>query len=101
MQENFRQAGRWMYAHLALATILKLTLGTFLILSFYELADEVRDGETLAFDETVLRWFNNLSTPWLDSFFLNVVATETLSKTASTATPASIFCSVIGMPNFS
>ncbi len=32
---------------------------------------------------------------------LNVVATETLSKTASTATPASAFCSSSGMPSFS
>ena len=43
------------------------------------------------------------------SFFLKVVATETLSKTASTAmlgstsgaTPASSFCSCSGMPSFS
>ncbi len=35
------------------------------------------------------------------SFFLNVVATETLSKTASTATPASSFCSSSGMPSLS
>jgi len=32
---------------------------------------------------------------------LKVVATETLSKTASTATPASIICSASGMPSFS
>ena len=32
---------------------------------------------------------------------LKVVATETLSKTASTAIPASIFCSCRGIPNFS
>ena len=31
----------------------------------------------------------------------NVVATDTLSKTASTATPASICCSSSGMPSFS
>ena len=30
-----------------------------------------------------------------------VVATETLSKTASTATPANAFCSCNGMPSFS
>ena len=35
------------------------------------------------------------------SFSLKVVATETLSKTASTATPASAFCSSSGMPSFS
>ena len=35
------------------------------------------------------------------SFALNVVATETLSNTASTATPASAFCSSSGMPSFS
>jgi hypothetical protein len=35
------------------------------------------------------------------SLALNVVATETLSNTASTATPASIFCSARGIPSFS
>ncbi len=35
------------------------------------------------------------------SFFLKVVATDTLSKTASTATPASCFRSSRGMPSFS
>jgi len=33
------------------------------------------------------------------SFALNVVATETLSKTASTATPEKSFCSSRGMPS--
>jgi hypothetical protein len=40
-------------------------------------------------------------TPALASLSLKVVATDTLSKTASTATPASIFCSSRGMPSFS
>src|SRR5579884_1591476 len=40
-------------------------------------------------------------TPASASLCLKVVATETLSKTASTATPASIFCSCRGMPSFS
>ena len=35
------------------------------------------------------------------SFSLKVVATETESKTASTATPASRVCSSSGMPSFS
>jgi Fe-S cluster assembly protein SufB len=35
------------------------------------------------------------------SCFLYVVATDTESKTASTATPESISCSLSGMPNFS
>ena len=35
------------------------------------------------------------------SFPLNVVATETLSNTASTATPASSSRSCSGMPSFS
>ena len=39
--------------------------------------------------------------PTLASFSLKVVATETLSNTASTATPASIFCSSSGMPSLS
>src|SRR6185436_10045836 len=40
-------------------------------------------------------------TPCFLSFSLYVVATETESNTASTATPASCFCSVKGMPSFS
>ncbi len=46
-------------------------------------------------------------TPAASSSLRKVVATETLSNTASTATlrapstPASIFCSSIGMPSFS
>ena len=39
--------------------------------------------------------------PSSPSFFLNVVATETESNTASTATPESIFCSSSGMPSLS
>jgi len=39
--------------------------------------------------------------PCLASVSRNVVATETLSKTASTATPDSSFCSSIGMPSLS
>ncbi len=39
--------------------------------------------------------------PCFSSSFWNVVATETLSKTASTATPASHFCSCSGIPSFS
>src|SRR5690242_17973360 len=40
-------------------------------------------------------------TPASASLCLKVVATDTLSNTASTATPASIFCSASGMPSFS
>ena len=39
--------------------------------------------------------------PSSPSFSLNVVATETLSKTASTATPDSSFCSSSEIPSFS
>ena len=39
--------------------------------------------------------------PSFASFSRNVVATDTLSKTASTATPASICCSASGIPSFS
>ena len=39
-------------------------------------------------------------TPASASLALYVVPTETLSKMASTATPASSFCSVRGMPSF-
>src|SRR6476660_5934815 len=40
-------------------------------------------------------------TPCFLSFSLYVVATDTESKTASTATPANCFCSCNGMPSFS
>src|SRR6516165_7797980 len=40
-------------------------------------------------------------TPIAFSFSLKVVATETLSNTASTATPANSSCSFSGMPSFS
>jgi hypothetical protein len=40
-------------------------------------------------------------TPAFDSSSLNVVAMETESKTASTATFASRFCSLSGMPSLS
>src|SRR3954468_8495668 len=52
-------------------------------------------------------WFSTASekeqntTPALESFSLNVVATETLSNTASTATPASRARSCKGTPSFS
>ena len=39
--------------------------------------------------------------PTAASFSRNVVATETLSNTASTATPASSFCSSSGIPSLS
>ncbi len=39
--------------------------------------------------------------PCSASLSLKVVATETLSKTASTATPARRSCSASGMPSFS
>jgi hypothetical protein len=39
--------------------------------------------------------------PFFSSSALKVVATETLSKTASTATPESRFCSESGIPSFS
>ena len=37
--------------------------------------------------------------PFLSSSPLKVVATETESKTASTATPLNLFCSFRGMPS--
>ena len=40
-------------------------------------------------------------TPISPSLALKVVATETLSNTASTAMPASAACSRSGMPSFS
>lgn len=35
---------------------------------FAELVDEVSEGETLAVDEMILRWFKSLHNPWLDQF---------------------------------
>ena len=38
--------------------------------------------------------------PFFVNSSLNVVATETESKTASTATPLNLFCSCKGIPSF-
>ena len=38
--------------------------------------------------------------PFFVNSSLKVVATETESNTASTATPLNLFCSVSGIPNF-
>ena len=52
-------------------------------------------------------WFSTASEneqkmmPSSPSFFLNVVATDTESKTASTATPENSFCSSSGIPSLS
>ncbi len=49
---------------------LAVTFGLFLLPTyiFIELADEVRDRETLFFDEGILRTVNSFSTPALDTF---------------------------------
>ena len=56
-------------------------LGLFLLLFagvlaplwlFAELADEVHELEEIVFDESLLRWFNAVAGPRLDSFFLVV-----------------------------
>lgn len=38
------------------------------VFGFVQLADEVRENETLMYDEQVLQWINSYSTPWLDAF---------------------------------
>lgn len=47
-----------------------VAFGLFLVPTFLfiQLADEVRDRETLAFDEAILRAVNSVSSPFLDSF---------------------------------
>ena len=43
-----------------------------LVIGFVGLADEVRDGETLAFDRSLLEAINTTSSPLSDSFFVGV-----------------------------
>jgi membrane-associated phospholipid phosphatase len=53
---------------------LLLSFGPFLavVIGFVAIADEVREGSTLAFDETVLRAINGFSSPVLDAVFIFV-----------------------------
>jgi hypothetical protein len=48
-------------------------LGICLLLIFglAQLADEVLEQEAFAFDETILLWIHQFSTPWLDQVMLN------------------------------
>lgn len=58
-----RKIGALTWLYLAVSFVL-ITLGISL---FASLADEVIEGETLAFDEAVLRWFEQLHSPFLDT----------------------------------
>ncbi len=52
-------------------------------------------------DPELLRTYEKLGIPLKEQELLAGVATETLSNTASTATPARSSCSLSGMPSFS
>lgn len=54
---------------LIVVTFAVLTVPVF---AFVQLADEVREQDTLWFDETVLRGVNTLATPWLDAVVAGV-----------------------------
>lgn len=54
--------------------ILALVLFASASIGFLSIADEVRDGDTLAYDEAILKSINSFASPALDKFF--VVATE-------------------------
>ena len=41
-----------------------------LIVAFVEIVEEVFEGETLFYDEAILNGINNISTPFLDTFFV-------------------------------
>ncbi len=57
-----------------ISTRLLVAFGIFTVcmIGFTELAENVLEDETLAFDEATLRAINEYSSPWLDQFFLIV-----------------------------
>jgi undecaprenyl-diphosphatase len=62
------------YAAVGIFLAIGLALALGAIAGFATLAEEVVEGETLAFDVAVLRWMERHHTPWLDVAALEVTA---------------------------
>ena len=70
MLENRRESIRWIADRLTVVAAVWLAAGlafsVFVIWAFVELADEVIEGDSRAFDRAVLLWLDSHSPGWLD-----------------------------------
>ena len=70
MLENQREIVRWLADRLTLVAAVWLAAGlafsTFVVWAFIELADEVLEGDSRAFDRAVLLWIDSNFPDWLD-----------------------------------
>src|SRR5215204_5521366 len=70
MLEGKRETARWLADRLTVISALWLAAGlafsAFVVWAFIELADEVVEGESRAFDRTVLLWIHSTFPGWLE-----------------------------------
>src|SRR5215207_434584 len=70
MLEGKRETARWLADRLTVISALWLAAGlafsAFVVWAFIELADEVVEGESRAFDRAVLLWIHSTFPGWLD-----------------------------------
>lgn len=81
--------GRGLFAAIGLVLLTGLAIAAVALWGFVELAEEVLEGETRAFDRAVLRWVEAHATPWIDRVAIEVTALgETLVLTLLTVVSA-------------
>jgi undecaprenyl-diphosphatase len=70
MLKSNREIVRWISERLTVVAAVWLAVGlavsTFVIWAFFELADEVLEGDSRAFDKAVLLWIHNNFPDWLN-----------------------------------
>ena len=70
MLKSNREIIRWISERLtvvaAVGLVAGLAVSTFVIWAFFELADEVLEGDSRAFDRAVLLWIHDTFPDWLD-----------------------------------
>jgi undecaprenyl-diphosphatase len=70
MLKSKREIVRWISERLTVVAAVWLAVGlavsTFVIWAFFELADEVLEGDSRAFDKAVLLWIHNNFPDWLN-----------------------------------
>ena len=70
MLKSNREIIRWISERLTVVAAVGLAVGlavsAFVIWAFFELADEVLEGDSRAFDRTVLLWIHDTFPDWLD-----------------------------------
>lgn len=70
MLENRKEIVRWLADRLTVFAAVWLAVGlaasVFVVWAFFELADEVIEGESRRFDRAVLLWINSHSPGWID-----------------------------------